>query len=94
MKIRLLNVAIPFTAFTVSVPPTPAGVELMVTDADDPFTRFPLASSTRTVTGVSAVPAAPVDGAEVNTNIFAVPATIVVALLVTPANPDAAAVSV
>jgi hypothetical protein len=45
VKSRLLNVATPFTAFTVSVPLTPAGVELIVTAAAE-VTRLPLASST------------------------------------------------
>jgi hypothetical protein len=41
---RLLNVATPFTAATVVVPPTPAAVEVIVIDAFEPVTTFPLAS--------------------------------------------------
>jgi hypothetical protein len=91
----LLNVATPFTAFTVSVPLTPAGVELIVTDAEDPVTRFPLASSTCTTTGLSAVPAVPLDGGPVvNASLLAMPVPMEIELLVAPANPLAAADSV
>jgi hypothetical protein len=92
---RALNVATPFTAFTVSVPLTPAGVELIVTCADDPVTRFPLVSSTCTNTGLSAVPGVPLDGGPVvNTSLLAAPAPIAIDPLVTPVNPLDAAVSV
>jgi len=91
----LLNVATPFTALTVNVPPTPAGVELIVTEADDPVTRFPFASSTCTTTELSAVPTGPLAGGPVvNASLLAAPAPIVIGLLVTAVNPLAAAVSV
>ena len=61
----MLKVATPFTAFTVNVPSTPAGVELIVTEAVDPVNGFPFASSTCTTTGLSAVPAVPVAGGSV-----------------------------
>ena len=52
----LLNVAMPPDAFTVSVPPAPAGFEAMVIAAVDPEMRFPLMSFTSTTTcGRSAV---------------------------------------
>jgi hypothetical protein len=92
---RLLNVATPFTAVTVSVPPTPAGVELIVTDAEDPVTRFPFTSSTCTATELSAVPAVPADGGPVvNASLFAAPAPMEIEPLVALANPLAAADSV
>jgi hypothetical protein len=91
----VLNVATPFTAFTVNVPPTPAGVEPIVTEADDPVTRFPFASSTCTTTELSAVPEVPVAGGPVvNASLLAAPAPMVIELLVTAVNPLAAAVSV
>ena len=90
----MLNVATPFTALTVSVPPTSAGVELIVTCAEDPVSKFPFASSTCTVTELSAVPAVPVDGADVNANIFAGPAAMETEVLVTLGRPDAVAVNV
>ena len=39
VNIRLLNVATPFTAFTANVPPTPVGLELIFTCAEDRITR-------------------------------------------------------
>ena len=50
LKTRLLKVATPETAFTVSVPVTPAGVELIVTGAVDPVTTLPIESWTCTTT--------------------------------------------
>ena len=61
----MLKVATPFTAFTVSVPLTPAGAELIVTEAVDPVNGFPFASSTCTTIGLSAVPAVPFAGGSV-----------------------------
>jgi hypothetical protein len=91
----VLNVATPFTAFTVNVPLTPACVELIVTEAGDPVTRFPFASSTCTTTELSAVPAVPVAGGPVvNASLLATPAPMVIDPLVAPVNPLAAAVSV
>ena len=65
MKTRLLNVATPLTAFAVSVPLTPAGLELMVTCAVDPPSGFPFSSCNSTTTGLSAVPVVPVEGGSV-----------------------------
>ena len=62
LNTRLLNVATPFTAFAVNVPPTPAGPELIVTCAVDPANGFPLASCNCTTTALSAVPVVPVAG--------------------------------
>jgi hypothetical protein len=64
-RIKSEKVATPFTAFTVSVPPTPAGVELIVTEAVDPVNGFPFSSSTCTTTGLNVVPAASVAGGSV-----------------------------
>jgi len=51
------------------MPLTPAGAELIVTEAVDPVNGFPFASSTCTMIGLSAVPAVPVAGGSVeNTN--------------------------
>ena len=61
----MLNVATPLTAFAVSVPLTPAGVELMLTCAVDPVIAFPFSSCNCTTTGLSAVPAVPVAGGSV-----------------------------
>ena len=58
----MLKVATPFTAFTVTVPLTPAGVELIVTEAVDPVIGFPFASSNCTTTGLNTVPVVPLDG--------------------------------
>lgn len=69
MNTRLLNVATPLTEVTVNVPLTPAGVEVIVTCADEPVTGFPFTSSTFTTTGLSAVPVVPViGGCVVNAN--------------------------
>ncbi len=62
VKTRLLNVATPFTAAIVVVPPTPEGVEVMVTDAVDVLTRLPLASCTCTATLARGLPAVPFVG--------------------------------
>ena len=69
MKTRLLNVATPLIAFAVSVPLTPAGLELIVTCAVEPLSGFPFSSCNWTTAGLSAVPAVPVAGGSVeNTN--------------------------
>ena len=62
LKARLLYVASPLTAFTVSVPLTPAGLELMVTCAAEPDSGFPFSSCNSTTTGLRAVPVVPVAG--------------------------------
>src|SRR6266496_5647080 len=73
LKIRLLNVATPATAFTLSVPLTPGGVELMVIAAVDPVTTLPPASCTwTTMDGLSGCPAMPLAGGCVeNTKLVA-----------------------
>jgi hypothetical protein len=65
VKMRLLNVTTPLTAFSVSVPLTPDGLELIVTCAEEPVNGFPLVSCNWTTTGLSAVPAVPVAGGSV-----------------------------
>ena len=73
----MLNVATPFTAVAVSVPLTPAGVELIVTWAEDPVSRFPFPSCTSATTELSGVPAVPVDGGPVvNTNLLVIPVPV------------------
>jgi hypothetical protein len=95
LNTKALNVATPLTAFAVSVPLTPAGVELIVTCAEDPVTRFPLLSSTCTVTTLRAVPAVPFDGGSVvNASLLAAPAAIEIEPLVVLTNPGEAAESV
>jgi hypothetical protein len=90
-----LNVATPLTAFTVNVPLTPAGVELIVTWAEDPATGFPFASWTCNTTGLGGIPTVPLTGgAVVNSSLNAGPAATEIEPLVTPANPGEAAESV
>ena len=90
----MLNVAMPPTADTVVVPPTPAGVELIVIEAFEPVTRFPFVSSTLTTTAANTEPAVPFVGCVVNTSFEPVPALIVNELLVALLKPLLAAVSV
>ena len=47
----------PFTAFTVVVPASPAGVEVIVTAEEEPATMAPAPSIRRTVIGDSVAPA-------------------------------------
>jgi hypothetical protein len=61
-KDKLLKVATPLTAFTVSVPLTPAGLELIVTCAVEPDNGFRLESCNSTTTELRTVPAEPVEG--------------------------------
>ena len=78
------------TAFAVSVPLTPAGVELIVTGADEPVTTFPYESSTCTVTGLSGVPVVPEDGGPlVKASLDAAPATPVPVRLAVCGDPEA-----
>ena len=73
MIVRPLNVATPETAFTVSVPPTPAGDDDIVIAAVELVTGFPPESSTVTETLERAEPAVPLDGVDVNANCAATP---------------------
>ena len=71
----MLNVATPFVAVTVVVPPTPVGVEVTVIEAVELVTRFPAASCTCTTTALMADPAVPFTGRVVNTSFVAGPPT-------------------
>ena len=94
LNTRFENVATPPVAFTVSVPETPVGVELMVMDAVEVVTRLPLASSTCTTTLPMAVPGLPEVGCEVIASLVAGPALIVIGELVALLKPADDAVSV
>ncbi len=94
VKTRLLNVATPFTAATVVVPPTPDGVEVMVTDAVDVLTRLPPASCTCTATLARGLPAVPFVGCVEYTSFAATPAAMLNELLVALVRPVEAAVNV
>ena len=92
----MLNVAIPPDAFTVRVPLTPLGVELIVTEAVEPATRFPPVSWIwTTIEGLNCVPAVPLEGGcVVNASLLAGPTPIVIELLVVLVSPVAVAVRV
>ena len=92
--IRLEKVAIPPTAATVVVPVTPEAVEVIVTEAPDVVTRFPLVSSTLTVAPKGAPSVALAGGSVVKTSLDAVPAPITILELVALVSPPDAAVSV
>jgi hypothetical protein len=94
LRIKLEKVAMPPTAETVVVPVTPEAVEVIVTEAVELVTRLPPASSTLT-TAVKAVAAVPLEGGSVvKTSFEAVPAAIVIPVLVALVSPLDAAVSV
>src|SRR6266567_878903 len=98
MNVRLLNVATPLTAATVVVPPTFAGVELMVIGAVELVTTLLLASSTLTLTAAKGVTLPPsgllAGGCGVKTSCTGVPGVTLKAVLIAPVRLAALAASV